>query len=196
MTDPIVPEGTPPATPPVVPETTKPVTPPVVPEVELEPEVRKVEKKGEPEYTIPEDMDMLDPKKAKEAIEKTVESRLSALKGDLEGQRINQEVKSIIEAHPEYKPFEAKIQKWVNHPNRINFIKNGFPVSSVVLEAIAPHLEKIGAEKARLADAKAKASGGDGTSPKPKTANTQTDYKSMSPKDIEALAERVKQGRT
>lgn len=195
MTEPIVPEKvTPPATPPVVPQVA-PVVPPVVPDKDLEPEVTKVEVKKDGDYVMPDDIDLLDPKKAKEAIEKTVESRLSSLQGDMQTQRINTEIKSIIEAHPEYKPFADKITKWVTHPNRISFIKNGFPVQSVVLEAIAPHLEAIGAEKARLADKKSRESGGDGTTVTAKTVNTKIDFKAMSSKDIEALADKVKSGR-
>lgn len=194
MTEQVPPQELPPAT---VPEPIPPGTPIAIPpleEKESEPEVTKVEEKKS-DYEIPEDLDLLDPKNMREAVAKSVESKISVIHNDMATQRITNEVKSIIEEHPEYKPYAAKIQKWVTHPNRIDFIKKGFPVNSVVLEAIAPHLEKIGAEKARLADKKARESGGDGTSTKPKVATTQTDFKSMSMKDISDMAERVKSGR-
>lgn len=194
MTEPVVPTGTPPATPPQ-PPAAPPATPPAppAPTKEPEPELMTVEEKKADEYVMPENIDLLDPKQAREAIEKTVESRLKKVQGDLQEQRIDQEVKSYIESNPEYKPYADKISKWVKHPNRINFIKNGLPVSSVILEAVAPHLQEIGAEKARIADAKAKASGGGGTGAAPKTPG-KVDYKSMSLKDIEVLAEKVKAG--
>lgn len=200
MTEQVPPQVTPPA--PEIPHSTPPEKAPIegtpiipaLEEKEVEPEVTKVEKTDDG-YVIPDDMDLLDPKNAREAIAKTVEAKISVIHNDMTTQRIKSEVKSIIEEHPEYKPYAEKIQKWVTHPNRIDFIKKGFPVKSVVLEALAPHLEKIGAEKARLADAKAKASAGDGVTTPPKVASTKIDFKSMSPKDISDMAERVKSGR-
>lgn len=193
MTDPVPPQVIPPAAPEPIPQGT-----PIIPKLEEkdpEPEVTKSEEKKDGDYVIPEDLDLLDPKNMREAVAKSVEARISNIQGDMQNQRITNEVKSIIEAHPEYKPFAEKIQKWVTHPNRIDFIKRGFPVNSVVLEAIAPHLEKIGAEKARLADEKARRSGGDGRTVPAKATNTNTDFKSMSAKDITDMAERVKSGR-
>ncbi len=166
----------------------------VTPEAVEEPQITTTEGKKD-SYSMPDDADLLDPKQAKEVIEKTIDSRLSEMRGSMEGQRINQEVKDILEQNPEYKPYADKINKWVNHPNRIQFIKNGFPVKSVVLEAIAPHLQQIGAEKARAADQKARESEGSGTTTAPQVASTTTDFKAMSNKDIENMAERVKSGR-
>jgi len=206
MTEPVVPpQETPPAAPvtPVVPPTTPPATPPLPPEKVIppleekdnEPEISNVEKKGDDDYKIPENLDTLDSKAVSEAITKAVEARIQPIKNDAATQAVKSEVTAIIAEHPEYRPFEEKIRKWVLHPNRIGFIRNGFPVKSVVMEAIAPHLEKIGAEKARLADKKARESGGDGATVTPSSATTKVDYNSMSSKDIEALAEKVKTGR-
>lgn len=204
MTEPVVPpQVTPPAatttppeattTPPATPPT-PPATPTPPPEEKIDPPVGTIDAETG-EYVIPEDLDTMDSKKVKEAIDKSVQAGISKATNTFVVQRINNEVKDIITAHPEYEPYKERITKWVNHPNRIKFIKNGFPVQSVVLEAIAPHLEKIGAEKARLADIKARASGGAGATTPPAVAKTTPDYKSMSPKDIEILAEKVKSGR-
>lgn len=200
VTPPAAPPATPPETPPTPPATppTPPATPPAAttppPEEKIDPPVGTVDPETG-EYVVPEDLDTMDSKKVKEAIEKSVESRVSKATSALAVQRINSEVKDIISAHPEYEPYKERITKWVNHPNRIKFIKNGFPVQSVVLEAIAPHLEKIGAEKARIADKKARESAGNGVTTPPAVATTVPDYKSMPTADIEALAEKVKSGR-
>lgn len=199
MTEPVVPpKETPPAAP-VVPPTTPPSTPPdkIIPpleEKEIEPEVRKVEKHDDG-YKIPEDLDTLNPKAVNEAINSAIEAKITPIRNDAQTQAIKSEVSAIIESHPEYKPFEEKIRKWVLHPNRIGFIRNGFPVNSVVMEAIAPHLEKIGAEKARLADKKARESGADGATIVPAGATTKTDYNAMPAADFEKLTENVKSGR-
>lgn len=200
VTPPAAPPATPPETPPTPPATppTQPATPPAAatppPEEKIDPPVGTVDPETG-EYVIPEDLDTMDSKKVKEAIDKSVQAGISKATSALAIQRINNEVKEIIDAHPEYKPFADRIKKWVTHPNRIKFIKNGFPVQSVVLEAIAPHLEKIGAEKARIADEKARRSAGGGATTPPAVATTAPDYKSMSVADIEALAEKVKSGR-
>lgn len=213
MSDPVTPpQVTPPAAPPATPPETPPTTPPATPtqppaaptppatpatpppEEKIDPPVGTVDPETG-EYVIPEDLDTMDSKKVKEAIDKSVQAGISKATSALAVQRINNEVKEIIDAHPEYKPYADRIKKWVTHPNRIKFIKNGFPVQSVVLEAIAPHLEKIGAEKARIADEKARRSAGNGVTTPPAVATTAPDYKSMSAADIEALAEKVKSGR-
>jgi len=171
VTPPAAPPATPPATPPETPPATPPTppaappaTPTPPPEEKIDPPVGTVDPETG-EYVIPEDLDTMDSKKVKEAIDKSVQAGISKATGAIAVQRINNEVKDIIAAHPEYEPYKERITKWVNHPNRLKFIKNGFPVQSVVLEAIAPHLEKIGAEKMKAAIAKAKASEANGGTP-------------------------------
>lgn len=206
VTPPAAPPATPPETPPTPPAT--PQTPPAAavtpqpppatttppPEEPTEPPVGTIDPETG-EYVIPDDLDALDSRQLKEVIDKSVKAGVSKATSGIVIQRINTEVKEIIDAHPEYKPFADRIKKWVTHPNRIKFIKNGFPVQSVVLEAIAPHLEKIGAEKARIADKKARESAGNGVTTPPTVATTTPDYKSMSNTDITDLAEKVKSGR-
>lgn len=198
-TPPATPPTTPPATPPASTPPSTPPTPPTPPEEKIEedvnPEVIGADDKGDDEYKIPEDLDTLDAKQVGEVINKSVESRMNKVRNSVLNQTVNNEVRSIIDAHPEYKPYAKRISNWVNHPNRMKFIKQGFPVSAVVSEAISPYLEKIGAEKARIADKKAKESAGDGGTPTPKTTTTKTDYKAMSDKEFENLTDKVKSGR-
>lgn len=107
--------------------------------------------------------------------------------------KVDNEVNKIMSDNPEYKPYEERVRKWVTHPNRQKLIKQGLPVKAVVYEALAPYLEKIGAEKARKADAEAKVSGTPTTTVKP-TEKSGNPYSGMSHKDIENLANRVKAG--
>lgn len=141
-----------------------------------------------------EDLDLLDPKKASKFVQDNVNKAVSPIREKIEEQRIASEVKLELDNHPEYSPYKERIMKWINHPNRKGLIKQGLPVSTVIIEAVAPYLQKIGADKARLLDAEAKKSKDVGGSIIPK-APQKVDYAAMSPNEITQLNELVKSGR-
>lgn len=195
-TPPITPLVTPPVTPPATetPPATPPATPPVTePEPPKEPAVRE----KAPEVKPPDDqVDMLDPVKAKEYIDKTVKGAVSTVSESVHKQQVEAEVAAVLAQNPEYKPYEDRIRTFVNHPNRAGLIKNGLPVATVALEAVAPFLQKIGAEKARKADEAAKATADAGITTRPSNAGGgKPDFKNMSAKEIEKINADVKAGR-
>ena len=138
--------------------------------IELDPIEPVINKKEDP-ATPPKEGDdgddgEPDPDDVK-VIEKVARKIMAPAVAQAEAMRIETELQAELGKHPEYKPYEKQIRTFVNHENRIGFIKNGLPVSSVVLEAIAPHLQKIGAQKERDAAAAAAASHGGGSSARP-----------------------------
>ncbi len=184
--------------PPVTPEGQEPpaTTPPApqVPEPQI-PEEPATGFKVE-DVVIPDgEVDLLDPAKAKEFIANTVKSATSKLHEDNFKQTVEHEIATIISKNPDYKPYEDRIRSFVNHPSRSGMIKNGLPIQTVALEAIAPYLERIGAEKARKADADAKATADVGTSRRPTGASGGPDFKNMTPAQIQEVNELVKSGR-
>lgn len=163
------------------------------PEAPKEPEVGfKVENVEAPDGEV----DMFDPVKAKEFIANTAKAEAQKIRQEqIFNQTVENEISKVIANNPEYKPYEDRIRSFVNHPSRSGFIKNGLPVQNVVFEAIAPYLLKIGAEKARAADAKAKESADVGTSRRPSSASSTPDFKNMTPAQIQEINEQVKSGR-
>ncbi len=127
-------------------------------------------------------------------IAKMVDKRLSPFETQVHTQRVNTEVEQILQSNPEYKPYEAKIRRFVNHENRAGLIRQGLPVKTVVLEAIAPHLQQIGAAKAKAADEKAAKTRVDGSSARPNEPGKLPDFANMKASEIEDIAEQVRRG--
>lgn len=159
-----------------------------LPEGEV-PVVKKEGEEGEEEEEemLPEDQ---------QNITKAVKKIIAPLETTIHNNRVETELQQIMLQNPEYKPFEARIRRFVTAPNRTDLIKAGLPVRSVVIEAISPYLQQIGATKAKAADAKANlASDGGGTQDRPTAAGKFPDVSKMSNKEIEELGEKVKSGR-
>lgn len=201
MTDPVddtkvTPPATPPADPPTPPAT--PPTPPATPPEDkiddtANPDVDKVDDDKVDDLKT-DDLDMLDPKNVGKVVDQRVEQRLGKIRETMAETRIAAELNNELATHPEYKPYEKRIRNWVNHPNRKFFIAKGFPVKSVILEAIAPYLERIGAEKLKVATDKAKKTTTDGQTTVP-PATTKRDVSKMSNKEVDQLAQDVISGR-
>lgn len=142
-----------------------------------------------------EDFDPYDADKAKAFIGKEIAKRTENLENQLFQTKVNNQIDSIIRENPEYAPYEARIRRFANHPNRVSLIKQGLPVKTVALEAVAPYLQRMGAEKGKQADAEVekKKTGGDSGS-RPTTGGANK-YAGMSNSEIERIAEDVKAGR-
>src|ERR1035437_6259475 len=91
----------------------------------------------------------------KDLIGKAVKKAIAPLENTIYNNTVNTELNNILTQNPEYKPYEARIRRFVTAPNRKDLIKAGLPVRSVVIEAIAPFLQQIGAKMVKTADAKA-----------------------------------------
>lgn len=144
-----------------------------------------------------DDIDEDDEKAIKKVVSKELQSVTKEL-NDFKEERfkatVDKDLNKILTDNPEYKPYEARIRRFVNHENRIGLIKRGLPVNTVVLEAVAPYLQKIGAQKAKVADEKAKNLKTEGQQ-KGGTPTAKPDFKNMSVAEIEKIGELVKQGR-
>jgi len=126
-----------------------------------EPELRfKPPEKKEPDGTPPGEpaIDPEDEATIGKVVDKQLKPHLEWLEEQTERSRANEiayEIDTAIADQPELKQYEKQIRAFVTHPNRMRFIKDGLPVSSVIAEAVAPHQQKIGAKKEREAAAAA-----------------------------------------
>lgn len=130
----------------------------------------------------------------KKKIDKYLAKKLDPVTSSVHSQRVETELSQILAANPEYKPYEAKIRRFVNHENRSGLIKQGLPVKTVVLEALAPHLQQIGVAKAKAADEKAARTRVDGSSSRPDAPGKLPDFTTKTAAEIEDIAEQVKRG--
>ena len=61
------------------------------------------------------------------------------------------EIQDFLKTNPDFKPFEAKVRRYMQHPSR-----RALPIKSIFYEVAGDKLLKIGAERAQQADKKAK----------------------------------------
>lgn len=142
-----------------------------------------------------DDVDFLDSQQAKTYVNKQVIQATDGLRKTVMQERINVELGQILSSNPEYKPYEQRIRRWVNHPNRRQFIESGLPLQSVVLEAVSPYLSQIAIDKAKQADQEAASKTTQTSTVTPKAPSGQPDFKSMTSKEITEMGELVKSGR-
>lgn len=135
----------------------------------------------------PEDKSKTKPSKNKSNV-------LDKVNDHILSQKTGNEIDNYFKNNPEAEEYRSKVEKWVNHPNRMKFIKQGMPVSAVIAEALAPHQQKIGANKARLADQEANSTRDGGSSAAASDPNS-IDYSSMTNAQIEQMARDVMNGR-
>lgn len=107
---------------------------------------------------------------------------------------VDSAVTKFFDDNPEAKEYRKRVEKFVKHPERMKFIKSGLPVEAVIAEALAPHLQRIGALKAKMADEEAARSKDGGKTATAKSPGS-TDYSKMSSSEIRSLARDVKNGR-
>jgi len=156
----------------------------------------------DPEGTAPDDTKPDDDKKDDDEIvpddeaiiSKVLDKKLSPFTQQLQNQKTETDLAAILAQNPEYKPYEARIRRWVAHPNRAGLIKQGLPVKAVVTEALSPYLQKIGADKAKKADDKARMDNVDGTTTTPTTGKLP-DFSKMNAEEFTKMSEQVKAGR-
>lgn len=65
----------------------------------------------------------------------------------------DKEVTEFVKTNPDFKPYEAKARRFMNHPSR-----RSLPIEAIFYEVAGKDLIKIGAERQKAADEKAKAS--------------------------------------
>jgi hypothetical protein len=100
-----------------------------------------------------EDDDGLDPEDA-EIIDRRVGKILSPFISKQMQEEDKIEIDSFVKANPDFAPYVAKVQKYLQHPSR-----KDIPVSSIFYEVAGPDLLKIGADRRKKADDEARESG-------------------------------------
>lgn len=121
-------------------------------------------------------------------VDRVLDKRLKPLEQKLEqdedNNALNQFFADAKNAH--FKPYEAKIRKWAVHPTRKNL-----PIRAVALEIAGDDLMKIGAQRGKEADTKAKKdqAGGGNARQEPKGADAVW---GLPQKDFEAQQEAVR----
>jgi hypothetical protein len=61
------------------------------------------------------------------------------------------EIGSFLAENPDFKPYETKVRRFMQHPSR-----RQLPIESIFYEVAGPALIKLGADRQKLADEKAK----------------------------------------
>lgn len=101
----------------------------------------------------------------------------------------NKEIGTYLTDNPDFKPFEAKARRYMSHPSRASL-----PIETIFLEVVGQKgLMKLGAERQRLADEKARNSqtgGGSG-----RGSEGTSNVMEMSKEDFEAEQEKVRRSR-
>jgi hypothetical protein len=99
----------------------------------------------------------------------------------------NQEIASFLSENPDFKEFEAKARRYMQHPSR-----RQLPIKAIFYEVAGDKLIKIGAERQRLADEKAKNSqSGGGSNRGGEGSKSVWD---LTPEEFAEQQERVRRG--
>ena len=123
----------------------------------------------------------------KDLITKVVSPMLAPLVDKSLKAEDDQEVAAFLAENPDFKPFEAKARRYMQHPSR-----RQMPIKSIFYEVAGDKLLKIGADRSKAADEKAKGTQtGGGSNRAGEGAKSDWDL----PKDeFEAKQERVRRG--
>lgn len=99
-----------------------------------------------------------------------------------------QEVTKFLEGNPDFAPYAGKVERMMKHESRRHI-----PVDELFFAAAGKHLMKLGADRARKADAEAKdtQSGGGGSS---REGLAPIDWSTASKAELEAEQLRIRQG--
>jgi hypothetical protein len=99
----------------------------------------------------------------------------------------DKEINDFLTENPDFKTYEAKVRRFMSHPSR-----RSLPIKSIFYEVAGDNLLKMGAERARLADQKAKATQTGGGSNRAKEGATN-DW-TLSQEEFQAKQERIRRG--
>ncbi len=97
------------------------------------------------------------------------------------------EVQKFLAENPDFKPYEAKVKKFMVHPSR-----RQLPVESIFYEVAGPDLMKIGAKRAKEADEEAQRSNAGGGSARG-AEDVRVDWANMSLEEFSKRKEEIRQ---
>jgi len=96
-----------------------------------------------------DDDDGLDPEDA-QILDGAIKKAVAPLTEKLAAEEDAKELGNFLGEHPHFKPYKAKIERFMKHPSRRHL-----PVTTIAMEAVGPDgMMKIGARIARQADVK------------------------------------------
>jgi hypothetical protein len=95
------------------------------------------------------------------------------------------EVQAFLAENPDFKPYEAQARRFMSHPSR-----RSLPIKSIFYEVAGDDLMRIGAERARKADEKARETQAGGGSARGE--DTPTDVWSLSPEEFAKKREEIR----
>lgn len=120
-------------------------------------------------------------------VEKVVEKKYGPALKKISEQEDTSELKDFLAENPDFKPYEAKIRRYMAHPSR-----SQVPVSAIAYEVAGPELLKLGAKRKAAADDKAKKGQAGGGSSREDERGGKKSVKDMTPKEFAEYKEQVR----
>jgi|GEM_PF-4562759 hypothetical protein len=149
--------------------------------------IAKLQKqKGDGAGDNPADDEDDDLQEDRKLILETVEPILNPIIEKSLKQEDDTEVQDFLAKNPDFKPYEAKVRKFMQHPSR-----RQLPIHAIFYEVAGPDLMKIGAKRAAEADAKAK--GGQTGGGSGRGSGDAASVLDMPEQDFKAMQEKVRQ---
>ena len=127
-------------------------------------------------------------------VEKVIEKKYGDYFREMDEEKEAAEINGFIAQNPEFKPYETKIRKFASHPSRRHI-----PINAIAYEVAGPDLMRLGAERAKKADEKAKEASlkAGGSEKGDEGSGALAGIEKMSPtsKEFAELVEKAKTGR-
>lgn len=125
-----------------------------------------------------------------EILNQAVAQAVKPLTDQIQQQKDQAELNTFISENPHFKPYQAKIERFLKHPSRSHL-----PISTIAMEAAGPEgMMKIGARMARTADTKKNSSKSGGSTGGNRGGAPAKSAWEMSPEEFAAEQQRVRQG--
>ena len=140
----------------------------------------KAKEEGADDDVTPED---------EELVTKVIDKKYGGAFEALQEKELQAELGTFVQTNPEFEPFKAKIEKWAKHPTY-----SGLPIEQVAHAACGQALLKIGADKARKADAEAKGAGTGGNTDRRPDGTAKKPIWDMTDAEFKAEEDRVRRG--
>jgi hypothetical protein len=135
---------------------------------------------------VDEDDDGLSPEDAA-AFDKRIAKHMAPFKQQAAEQEVDGSIATFVKDNPDFAPFAAKAKRFAMHPSR-----ESVPIKAIFYEVAGDKLMRIGAQRAKAADIKAKKTQtGGGTAT---TEKGEKSYHDMSQDDFAKELEAVKSG--
>jgi hypothetical protein len=122
----------------------------------------------------------------KEAIVKVVAKEFAPIFNKTVEAEDNKEIQDFLTENPDFKRYESKVRRFMQHPSR-----RQLPIKSIFYEVAGDELLRIGAERSKAADQKAKDSQTGGGSNRSGEEGGKTNLE-LTPEEFEAKKEKIR----